>query len=266
MRLRRAVPPLVDRVRGDAPDRAAIGQRSQAVYLKGGISLPFLLRSTFVDRPHRFLVHARLDGEIVAAACGDPGRLVGLLRPGVPLLLQPCDGRGRRTRYTAVLARQRRSWVSVLPVLANRLFAEALAAGAIPGLGGWTLVQREVRHGASRFDFLLRDRDGKAVLTEVKSVTLVEGRRALFPDAPTARGVRHVRELIAHRRGGGRALLAFVVQRDDADSVSPHAVIDPELAAALAEARRAGVRLAAYACRMTTSGGRLAREIPVVTP
>jgi sugar fermentation stimulation protein A len=100
----------------------------------------------------------------------------------------------------------------------------------------------------------------------VKSVSLVEKGRALFPDAPTARGTRHVRELIAHRAGGGESMVVFVVQRSDARDVSPYAAIDPDLTDAVTEARRAGVRLAAYTCRIGPSGCRLDRPIPVVLP
>jgi sugar fermentation stimulation protein A len=232
----------------------------------GAVSFPRLLPAVFAARPNRFLVHAHVDGVRVEAACGDPGRLIELLRPGVPLLLAPCASDAvRRTRYTVVLARQGRTWVSVQPVLANRVFAAALESGGAAGLHGWRVAAREVRHGASRFDFLLRRR-GRQVLTEVKSVSLVEKGRALFPDAPTARGARHVRELIAHRAGGGLSMLVFVVQRPDARDVSPYAAIDPELADAVAEARRAGVQLAAYTCRIGPSGCRLDKPIPVVLP
>ena len=240
-------------------------ERPSATKLSGPVRFPRLVPGVFVDRPNRFLVRAQVDGVIVEAACGDPGRLVELLRPGVPVLLAPCGpgATARRTRFTILLAREGRQWVSVQPVLANRVFAAALEAGRAPGLPGWRIARREVRHGASRFDFLLSRRD-RALLAEVKSVSLVDGGRALFPDAPTVRGARHVRELAAHRRRGGDSLLVFVVQRSDARSVSPHAAIDPDLAAAVGEARRAGVRLAAYTCRVTPAGCRLDRPIPVV--
>jgi sugar fermentation stimulation protein A len=244
--------------------RAPVRRPSQELYLDG-VRFPPLIRAAFAERPNRFLVRAAIESGIVEAACGDPGRLIELFRPGVPLLLMPCDGVGRRTRYTVALVRNRGHWVSVLPVLANRLFSSALAAGRMEGLAGWRIEGREVRHGASRFDFVLRRR-GRDALAEVKSVSLVEGSRALFPDAPTLRGTRHVRELTAHRRAGGQGLLAFVVQRADAESVSPHAGIDPVLAEAIAEAHEAGVRMVAYACRMSPIGARIERRIPVVLP
>jgi sugar fermentation stimulation protein A len=162
-----------------------------------------------------------------------------------------------------VLVRKGKVWVSLVPTLANRLFADALARRAAPGLRGARVVRAEPRHGEGRFDFLLRHR-GRDVLAEVKSIGLVEGGRALFPDAPTARGTRHLRALAAHARSGGAALLAFVVQRPDARAVSPHVLVDPEFTAALADARRAGVRLLGFACRMDTRGALITGGLPVV--
>lgn len=196
------------------------------------------------------------------AACRDPGRLRELLRPGVALLLEPSRDPRRRTRFTAVLVRHRGRWVSLIPALANRVFESALERRA-PGLPVARVVRREVPVGRSRIDFEVQGPRGRA-LVEVKSATLVVGGRALFPDAPTSRGTRHLRELGAHCREGGRALVVFVVQRGGASSLSPHAANDPAFADALREARRAGVGLLAFTCRVTRRGVRLDRPIPVV--
>ena len=215
-----------------------------------------------LSRPSRFLVVARLAGRRVTAACRDPGRLSELLVPGVRLLLAAAARRPRRRRtaYTVVLAKRGGAWVSVVPALANDVLAAALVRDGAAGLRGARILAREVVRGRSRFDFLLHHR-GRVVLAEVKSATLVEGGCALFPDAPTARGARQVRELA---RLGPRALVVFVVQRSDADRLAPHAGIDANFARTLRAARRAGVRLLAYACRISPRGIALARRIPVV--
>jgi sugar fermentation stimulation protein A len=127
------------------------------------------------------------------------------------------------------------------------------------------VVAREVKQGRSRLDFLLWHR-GEPVLVEVKSATLVEGRRALFPDAPTERGTRHIRELTALARQGRRASVVFVVQRSDARRLAPHAGNDPAFATALSEAARAGVKVRAYVCRVTRRGASLVGRIPVELP
>jgi sugar fermentation stimulation protein A len=229
------------------------------------VPFPALVAARFVARPNRYLIVAESDGRPFEAACRDPGRLGWLLRPGVALRLRAAAHEGRRTAFDVVLARQGRVWVSLIPTLANRLFADALERGAAPGLRGARVVRTEPVRGASRFDFLLRHR-GREVLAEIKSVGLVERGRALFPDAPTSRGTRHLRELACHARSGGQALLAFVVQRPDVVAVSPHTVIDPEFAAALADARRAGVQLLGFASRVDTRGAAIVRGIPVVLP
>jgi sugar fermentation stimulation protein A len=133
----------------------------------------------------------------------------------------------------------------------------------MPGLAGARIVAHEVTRGRSRLDFVLRYR-GRDVLTEVKSASLVEDGRALFPDAPTTRGTRHVRELTQHVRAGGAALVVFVVQHGAARSLAPHAGHDPTFAAALREAADAGVRLLAYGCRVSPRGIAIVHRIPVV--
>ncbi len=212
--------------------------------------------ATFVARPNRFLVHARLGERLVSAACRDPGRLEALLVPGAELRLRAALNPARRTRFDVLLARAGRTWVSVVPALANDVFAAALARRDVPGLRGARVLAREVTRGHSRFDFLLSWR-GRQVWTEVKSVGLVERGLALFPDAPTTRGSRHLRELLELVRGGEAAQVIFLVQRGDADYVSPFRARDPDFAQALGEAARGGVRLRAYGCDVGPGGIRL---------
>src|SRR6266571_7061087 len=152
-------------------------------------AFPPLVPARFLERPNRFLVLARIGGRRVRVACRDPGRLRELLVPGADLLVAPGSAPGRRTAHTLALVRHGRGWIPLVPSLANRVFEAALRRGAVPGLAGARVVGREVVHGRSRFDFLL-DHRGVRLMTEVKSVTLVLGRRALFPDAPTHRGAR----------------------------------------------------------------------------
>jgi sugar fermentation stimulation protein A len=228
-----------------------------------GTAFEPLARATFVARPHRFLVQARRGGRRIEVACRDPGRLLGLLSPGTPLLLAPRAGKHRKTRYDLVLVRAGGRWLSLVPVLANRIFESALRAGAVPGLHGARVLAREVKHGRSRFDLLLEHR-GRRVLAEVKSAGgLLRDGCALFPDAPTERGRRHLRELAAYSRAGGHALVAFVVQRPDVRRFSPNRALDPGFADALDEAAAAGVRLLAFACAVSPRGCRLLRRIPI---
>lgn len=221
-----------------------------------------LVPATFVSRPNRFLLWADVGRRRVAVASRDPGRLDGILVRGARLLLAPSAAPRRRTAFTLTLARQGDVWVCLVPTLASQIVHFAAARGALDGLKGARVVRREVALGASRIDFLM-SRRGRPLLVEVKAAVFVEGRRALFPDCPTVRGTRHVRELIRARRQGHDAALVFVVHREDAESLAPWSAVDPEFAQSLRAAHRIGVRVLAYACRVTPQGCAVSRRIPV---
>jgi sugar fermentation stimulation protein A len=218
-----------------------------------------------IARENRFRILADVQGRSVALACRDPGRMTRILVPGAHLRVSLEDVPGRRTRGTVWLVRDGRGWVSVVPTLANRVFAAALEAKALPGLAGARVLAAEVPWGHSRFDFALRYR-GRDWLAEIKSVGVVEDSAALFPDAPTRRGARHVSELAAHARDGGAALVGFVAQRGDARALRIDARVDPELASVVSDAAREGVLFKAWACEVVPSGVRVARRIPLLAP
>jgi len=223
-----------------------------------------LVAARFLDRPNRFLTVVRLeDGTQVEAHLADPGRLTGLLEPGMPVWLANRDGAHRRTAYDLILAQQNGHLVSLDTRTPNRLVTAALTAGDIPELAAYADWQPEVNYGQSRLDFRGRN-PNRDCLVEVKSVTLVRGRRGYFPDAVTARGARHVRELTQARAEGYDAAVLFIAQRGDVDSVSPADDIDPAFGVALRAAADAGVRLLAYTCRVTTSEIALGHPVPVL--
>ncbi len=229
---------------------------------RGGLLFDPLVAARFVDRPNRFIVRARTGDQIVEAACMDPGRMTEILRPGVELRLAPATRPGRRTSFTLVLARTGRRWVVLAPSLANRLFEAALLAGTAPGWRHAEISRREVPVGSSRLDFALRWRRQKW-LVEVKSVRLAVGELGLFPDAPSARAVKHLGELADLARRGARAGLVFVAQHPAINRVVPNAKLDPAFAAALVEAVREGVRVTAVGCDVSQRGCRIVRRLPV---
>ena len=192
----------------------------------------------------------------------DPGRMREILIPGVELRLAPATRPGRRTSYTLVLARAARRWVVLAPGLANRLFEAALLAGRAPGWPHAEIAKREVPVGASRLDFALRWRK-ETWLVEVKSVTLAVGELGLFPDAPSARAVRHLGELASLARRGARAALVFVAQHPAITSVAPNATLDPKFTSALQAAVREGVRVLAVGCEVSPRGCRVVRRLSV---
>lgn len=223
----------------------------------------------FVERPNRFVVRCRLErgdpANVVEAHLADPGRLRELLVAGARLWLRPADRPGRRTRWSAVLVEHGDSGapVSVDTTLPNRLVARALESGFLDELGGWRLDTAEWSHGGSRFDFLLSRRKERLVL-EVKSVTLVEHGWALFPDAVTVRGTRHVRELARVAvRSGWHAAVLFVLQRPDAARIRAAPSIDPDFAEALSRAASAGVRILGRRCDVRRDEVLLGDPVPV---
>lgn len=251
------------------------------------LTLPFpqpLVPATFVARPNRFVALVRLDGapagpavEPLPAHVPDPGRLHDLLVPGARLWLVAADRHPpgpplrpglrrrppRKTHYDVLLVEWAGELVSLDTRLPLALVRRNLEEQRIPEFAGYSEVRPEVRLGRSRIDFLLSDALGAQCYVEVKSATLVEEGLALFPDAVTERGARHLRELAAARRAGYRAAALFVVQRRAAQALAAHAENDPVFAQALREAAAAGVELVAYTCQLTLTGIALDQRIPV---
>lgn len=226
------------------------------------------LEAELVSRPNRFVALCRLGRRTVPAHVPDRGRCLDLLVPGQPLILvaapePPGQAAPRRTGYTALLARARTPpspWVCLDPAGAPRLVEAALEAGLLGPLRPRRVTRREVALGSSRIDLLL---DGD-LLCEVKSVGAARGGVALFPDAPTLRGVRHLELLARRARRGGRSAVVFCAQRADARAIAADETIDPAFARALRRARAAGVRVAGLACAAEPRGMRLLGEIPVL--
>jgi sugar fermentation stimulation protein A len=153
--------------------------------------------------------------------------------------------------------------VSVDARLPNDLVEEALKQGRLIPLKGYPAWRREVPWGRSRFDFLLERPGVPACMVEVKSITLVVDGLACFPDAVTARGRRHVEELVEIVEAGYRAAVVFVVQRDDATGMRPHDESDPGFGRALREAARHGLELYAFACRVEPGQAEITHPLPI---
>jgi sugar fermentation stimulation protein A len=219
----------------------------------------------FNERPNRYLAKVTIDGQEVFAHVPDPGRLPGLMIPGRKVRLIHNPGPKRKTDYTLALIWHESIWVSVYPVFANALVKDALEKRALPFLSGYEKFFSEVKQGESRFDFKLEFANSPAFV-EVKSVSLVEDTVGKFPDAPTKRGVKHLRELIALRKEGGRAAVLFVSQRSDTRSIIPNDAIDPEFGKWLRDAGREGVELLGCNCKVTPSSISLDQPVEIILP
>ena len=216
----------------------------------------------FLERPNRYLARVEIDGQETKAHVPDPGRLPGLMIRGRRVRLVYNPGPKRKTDYSLVLVRHGTIWVSVYPVFANKVVEKELDEGNLSCLNGYKKFNREVKCGESRFDFQLEFLDVKAFV-EVKSVSLVEEGVGKFPDAPTQRGVKHLKELIALREQGFRTVVLFVSQRSDARSIISNDQIDPLFGEWLRKAHLASVELYAYNCRVTKNTVSIKNQIPV---
>lgn len=212
-------------------------------------------------RANRFAVWARRGGRRLYLHLPNPGRMAELVRPGTPGLAH-LRAAGGRTRGVLLLVRHRGRWVGMDARLPNALLAAALRARLLRPFLAYRRWRREVRVAGSRFDFAGEGPAGRIVV-EAKSCNLVVDGVALFPDAPTARGARHLRELARIARRGTAAAVVWFVQRDDASVLRPYEEADPQFARAARAAARDGVRFYAFACRMSPAGARIVRRIPV---
>jgi sugar fermentation stimulation protein A len=209
-----------------------------------------------------------MQGETVWAHLPNSGRLTELLVPGRRALLRDRSGPAgrrpaRKTNYDLSFVELDGRWVSVDARLPNDLVAEALVEQRLEPLLGYSSIRREVVFGQSRFDFLLEAPQRQPCWVEAKSVTLVLDGLACFPDAVTRRGRRHLLELAAARREGHRAVVLFVVQRDDAVGMRPHDESDPDFGQALRSAAREGVEIYAYGCCVEPQMLKIAESLPV---
>ncbi len=206
-------------------------------------------------------------GRIETVHCANPGSMLGLAEPGATVWLSRSPNPARKLPLTWELVEVRGGLVGINTGCANRLVEEALRAGRIPALDGYRDLRREVVCGSgSRIDFLLGRPGRPPCYVEVKSVTLARGEAAEFPDAVTARGARHLRELIALRKAGNRAVMLFLAQRGDCRCFTVAADIDPAYAAALDLARQAGVEVLSHACRVSAEGIELGARLPLGLP
>jgi sugar fermentation stimulation protein A len=229
-----------------------------------------LHRGTLVRRYKRFLADVALDsGETVVAHCPNSGSMLSVDAPGSEVWLSPAASSTRKLPYTWELIRIGEALVGINTGHPNRLVAEAVAGGAIGALVGYPTIRREIRYGRnSRIDLLLEADDRPPCYVEVKNVTL---RRGLdpevpveFPDSVTERGSKHLRELAEVAASGGRAVLFFLAQRDDATHLAIARDIDPVYAETLAAAWARGVEVLAYRCTVSIENIAVAEPLAFV--
>ncbi len=217
----------------------------------------------FIARPNRFIAQVEVDGQTVTAHVKNTGRCKELLLPGARVYLERAENPARKTLYDLIAVEKGPLLINMDAQAPNKVFGEWARSGGIPGL---TLLRPETTWGSSRFDFYWESATERGFV-EVKGVTLEQDGVARFPDAPTLRGVKHLRELIAARQQGYRAAVCFVIQMTGVKFFSSNDDTHPEFGDALREAARSGVEVWAYDCRVTPSSLVMADPVPVrLTP
>lgn len=209
-----------------------------------------LILGTLIDRPNRFLGIVNIGREEKNCFIPNPGRMHELMIPGTRVYLMKKSGINRKTDYDMILVEiNGGKLVSIDSRLPNFLLKEAIYENRITEFLGYKVDRLEPRFSDSRLDLKLSNRESQ-LLVETKSCTLVEERVALFPDAPTKRGARHMKTLIK-ALDYGEAAVCFVIQRDDADSWSPNVKTDPNFTNNIIEAINNGVKAYAYTCKVS---------------
>lgn len=223
-----------------------------------------LRQGILIRRYKRFLADIRLpDDTIITVHCPNSGSMLGCSAPGSPVAFSNSENPRRKYRHTLEMVRSGRSWVGVNTSLTNRLVRDALLDGTIKEFGVLDLIRPEVKTSANtRLDFLL-EQNGNMIYLEVKNCSLAENGIAMFPDAVTARGTKHLLELAALKGAGCGAAVLFCVQRSDAECFMPAAHIDPLYAQTLAAVKACGVMVLAYQAEVSPREVRIVGKLPV---
>ncbi len=220
-----------------------------------------VLPARFIARPNRFIALAEIGGAEQVCHVKNTGRCRELLLPGAQVFVAKAENPKRKTGYDLISVYKGDRLINIDSQAPNRLFAEWVQQGGL--FHDVTLLRPETTYGASRFDFYI-EAAGRKIFAEIKGVTLEENGAVFFPDAPTERGVKHLRELTAALGEGYDAYAVFIVQMKGATRFSPNDNTHPAFGAALRQAAAAGVRVLAVDCSVTADSIQIADSVPVV--
>lgn len=232
-----------------------------------------LLKGQFIKRYKRFFVDVTLTpdaadanaGTTVVAHCPNTGSMKTLLNEGVDAYLSKAEDPKRKLQYTLeIMAAKNGTNVGVHTGRPNTIVAEAIQNGEVPELSGYGTLKPEQKYGEnSRIDILLSDATKPTCYVEVKNTTLAEGKVALFPDSVTTRGQKHLDELVEMVKQGHRAVMFYLINRNDCTTFAPADGIDPVYGEKLRAAVGNGLEILAYACQVTPQGITLSRKLDV---
>ncbi len=231
-----------------------------------GYALPPLLPGRLIKRYKRFLADVRLDtGKIVTAHCPNSGSMLGCAFPGSRVWISRSDNPRRKLKYTWELIRTEQSMIGVNTLVPNKLVKTAVENNLIPELCGYEKVRSEVKTSkGTRLDLVLEDGTDRRCYVEIKNCTLVENGTAMFPDAVTKRGQKHLDELEDLVGAGHRGVIFYLIQRTDAVRFSPAGMIDKVYAQKLLHAQKKGVEIITRDVGITLEHIHINQRIPVL--
>ena len=218
-------------------------------------------RATFLRRPNRFIAHIEVDGREEVCHVKNTGRCRELLTDRATIYVEYHDNPKRKTKYSLIAVEKGDLLINMDSQAPNKVVGEWLLEKE--PFGKVKLLKPECTYGSSRFDFYLETETEK-IFIEVKGVTLEEDGIVRFPDAPTERGIKHLEELCACVEADYKAAVIFVVQMEGMQHFEPNDRTHPQFGEALRQARKAGVEVLAYECKVTPSSLEITKSIPVV--
>ena len=205
------------------------------------------VKGTFIKRPNRFIAEVEVDGNIEIAHVPNTGRCKELLVEGASVWLKPSDNPNRKTKFSLHFVENKNVLVSLFSQQANSIVFDAILDGDVEELSGYSYHKREKTVDNSRIDIYLAS-DDEDCYVEVKGVTLIIDGEARFPDAPTERGTKHLKELIKLKKEGNRCVVFFLIQHPAGNFFRPNWDNDPKFSKTLNEAYEKGVEILVYKC------------------
>ena len=222
--------------------------------------VPSLEKVVFLRRYKRFFADVeRSNGQELTVHCPNPGSMLSCLGERWPALISESSNPKRKLRHTLEMLHNGKSWIGINTLRANAIVEEAIQAKKIPELEGYEQYKREVGVGKSRIDFML----GEDCYMEVKNVSLKQGGRYRFPDSPSQRGQKHLEALCGLVQAKKRAVMFFLIQRNDAAEFGPAYEIDPRYAELLQKAHSLGVEILAYQAKLSPGSIELQKRVPL---
>lgn len=216
-------------------------------------------------RYKRFLADIKLEnGEVVTAHTANTGSMKTCWEPGWKVAVSFHDDPKRKLKYSLELTHNGKTWIGVNTSLPNKLAYQSIHEGKIPELNGYSEIKPEAKIGKSRIDLLLKGNNLPDCYVEIKNVTmLANSNEAIFPDAVSERGLKHLHELAGIKKDGMRAVMLYIIQREDVEVFRPAFEIDEEYARALKEVESLGVEVLAYRCLVGPEGVEIEKRLPL---